>query len=109
MEITQMTTDILRIRSKTIFKMAMNGQFLQALKIIRVTLYNLETAMIRGMKPVQVKKYTTMLYSAAMYANNQNCKMVMRLASDIYRDLEVCSDCLDDLPPVVRSSIAFAF
>jgi hypothetical protein len=109
MELNQITTDILRIRAKSIFKMAMNGQFMQALKVIRVTIYNMETAHIKGMKPSQVNKYLAMLHSAALYANNRNCGMVMRLANGIYQELEVCSDCLEDLPPVVRSSIAFAF
>lgn len=109
MEISQITTDILRIRTKSIYKMAMHGQFLQALKVIRVTIHNLETAKIKGMRTSQVNKYLAILYSAAMYANQRNCGMVMRLVNSIYMDAEMCNDSLEDLPPVVRSSIAFAF
>lgn len=106
------TPEILSARAHTIYDLVYRCEFLRALKVIRVTLYNLLNATPIDLTHVQVNRYAAMLNSATIHANRGDAHMIMDYMFQIQQDIHYQTAeprlRFEDLPSIVKRSIAFA-
>lgn len=107
--IKMMRSFMVATRARTIYNLAAQGSYLRALKIINLTIFNLETANLPDMPNSTVQRCIMLLASAATYANRRSKEPIMQYMDDLIDECEAANDSLETLPHVVRSAIAFAF
>lgn len=112
MEVLYLSKDTLLTRARTIYRYAQRQQYLQALKVIRVTWFNLENAQLVDLTLEVAHKTMAFLDTAAMYANRQNGNMIRvtmaQLVGLILRHATCFVDPIDTIPNTVRRAIEFA-
>jgi hypothetical protein len=96
-------------RARTICNLTAQGSYLRALKIIRLTIVNLETAHVPDMSGDAIRRCIMLLNGAAMYANRYVKEPILEFMNDIIDECDAANITLETLPHVVRSAIAFVF
>jgi hypothetical protein len=106
MDLRFFSPDMLESRVKSMVSAVINGQMLQALKIIRATIYNLENTQMVGMPAHAVDYYKAALNGAALYANREDAHSLMSVMTILQKHLEVYNEPkIAELPHAVRSCI----
>ena len=117
MDLKVVSACTLATRARTVRNLVNQGAFMRALKIIRITMHNLDNSDVPDMTDDQVNRYYYLFGCSALYANRGHAAPIVEYMQHIMDDIATYNNTypsarelrFEDLPPVVRRSIAFAF